>query len=76
MSGTDFVCGGVWQPDMLVGGQLRQYQMQGLKWLVSLYNNKLSGVLHRFTTCHGCFADPLASEACGRAPTFPLTTVC
>jgi ATP-dependent helicase STH1/SNF2 len=33
------------QPDMLVGGALRQYQMQGLKWLVSLYNNKLSGVL-------------------------------
>jgi hypothetical protein len=24
------------QPDMLVGGALRQYQMQGLKWLVSL----------------------------------------
>ncbi|EKX51227.1 hypothetical protein GUITHDRAFT_66145, partial [Guillardia theta CCMP2712] len=33
------------QPDMLVGGSLRQYQMQGLQWLVSLYNNKISGVL-------------------------------
>ncbi len=33
------------QPDMLVGGTLRQYQMQGLQWLVSLYNNNLSGVL-------------------------------
>ena len=32
------------QPDMLVGGSLRQYQMQGLQWLVSLYNNKISGV--------------------------------
>ncbi|KAJ1470569.1 SNF2 family N-terminal domain-containing protein [Baffinella frigidus] len=33
------------QPDMLIGGALRQYQMQGLKWLISLFNNKLSGVL-------------------------------
>ncbi len=33
------------QPEMLVGGTLRQYQMQGLQWLVSLYNNNLSGVL-------------------------------
>ena len=33
------------QPRMLEGGQLRQYQMQGLQWLVSLYNNNLSGVL-------------------------------
>lgn len=33
------------QPDMLVGGTLRKYQMQGLQWLVSLYNNRLSGVL-------------------------------
>ena len=33
------------QPDSLVGGSLRKYQMQGLQWLVSLYNNKLSGVL-------------------------------
>jgi len=33
------------QPDMLVGGTLRLYQMQGLQWLVSLYNNRLSGVL-------------------------------
>jgi ATP-dependent helicase STH1/SNF2 len=33
------------QPDILVGGQLRDYQMAGLTWLVSLYNNKLNGVL-------------------------------
>ena len=33
------------QPDMLVGGTLRRYQMEGLQWLVSLYNNRLSGVL-------------------------------
>jgi hypothetical protein len=33
------------QPDTLVGGTLRRYQMEGLQWLVSLYNNRLSGVL-------------------------------
>lgn len=33
------------QPDALVGGTLRRYQMEGLQWLVSLYNNRLSGVL-------------------------------
>jgi SNF2 family DNA or RNA helicase len=33
------------QPDSLRGGTLRKYQLQGLQWLVSLYNNKLSGVL-------------------------------
>lgn len=42
------------QPDMLMGGTLRQYQIQGLQWLVSLYNNNLSGVLADemvFTQC-------------------------
>jgi ATP-dependent helicase STH1/SNF2 len=33
------------QPSMLVGGQLKEYQMQGLQWLVSLYNNNLNGIL-------------------------------
>ena len=33
------------QPSSLKGGQLRAYQMQGLQWLISLYNNNLSGVL-------------------------------
>ncbi|ODV86386.1 hypothetical protein CANARDRAFT_27609 [[Candida] arabinofermentans NRRL YB-2248] len=28
-----------------VQGQLRDYQIQGLNWLISLYNNKLSGIL-------------------------------
>lgn len=32
------------QPDMLTG-QLRGYQLQGLQYLVSLYNNKLNGIL-------------------------------
>jgi len=33
------------QPTMLVGGDLKEYQLTGLQWLVSLYNNKLNGIL-------------------------------
>jgi ATP-dependent helicase STH1/SNF2 len=33
------------QPDMLVGGKLKEYQLAGLQWLVSLYNNNLNGIL-------------------------------
>jgi len=33
------------QPSALVLGKLRDYQMAGLQWLVSLYNNKLNGIL-------------------------------
>lgn len=33
------------QPKMLKYGVLKSYQMTGLKWLVSLYNNNLNGIL-------------------------------
>ncbi|KAJ6321298.1 hypothetical protein OIU77_011401 [Salix suchowensis] len=33
------------QPTSLHGGKLREYQMNGLRWLVSLYNNHLNGIL-------------------------------
>jgi ATP-dependent helicase STH1/SNF2 len=33
------------QPTILVGGELKAYQMDGLSWLVSLYNNRLNGIL-------------------------------
>ncbi|KAJ6722063.1 SNF2/RAD54 HELICASE FAMILY [Salix viminalis] len=33
------------QPTCLQGGKLREYQMNGLRWLVSLYNNHLNGIL-------------------------------
>lgn len=33
------------QPKMLEGGSLRHYQLGGLKFLVSLYNNKMNGAL-------------------------------
>lgn len=33
------------QPKILIGGQLKEYQLKGLQWMVSLYNNKLNGIL-------------------------------
>eukprot|EP00698_Gefionella_okellyi_P022852 TRINITY_DN7652_c0_g1_i1.p1 TRINITY_DN7652_c0_g1~~TRINITY_DN7652_c0_g1_i1.p1 ORF type:complete len:1123 (+),score=256.91 TRINITY_DN7652_c0_g1_i1:28-3369(+) len=33
------------QPTILTGGQLRDFQMVGLAWMVSLYNNNLNGIL-------------------------------
>ncbi|KAI7865257.1 SNF2 family N-terminal domain-containing protein [Spinellus fusiger] len=35
----------VCQPTMLVGGTLKEYQVKGLQWMVSLYNNHLNGIL-------------------------------
>ncbi|GAQ78262.1 putative SNF2 family DNA repair protein [Klebsormidium nitens] len=33
------------QPRLLVGGQLRSYQLEGLQWMLSLFNNNLNGIL-------------------------------
>ncbi len=33
------------QPSILVGGTLKEYQIKGLEWMVSLYNNHLNGIL-------------------------------
>lgn len=33
------------QPKMLVGGTLKEYQLKGLQWMVSLVNNNLNGIL-------------------------------
>ncbi|RHY30947.1 hypothetical protein DYB32_003909 [Aphanomyces invadans] len=33
------------QPQMLVGGDLKEYQLRGLQWMVSLYDNRLNGIL-------------------------------
>jgi SNF2 family DNA or RNA helicase len=35
----------VQQPTMMKGGQLKEYQLAGLSWLISLYNNNLNGIL-------------------------------
>ncbi len=33
------------QPNVLVGGTLKEYQIKGLQWMISLYNNNLNGIL-------------------------------
>lgn len=33
------------QPSIMVHGTLKPYQLEGLKWMVSLYNNNLNGIL-------------------------------
>lgn len=33
------------QPTILTGGKLKSYQMFGLNWMISLYNNNLNGIL-------------------------------
>ncbi len=33
------------QASILIGGNLKHYQIRGLEWLVSLYNNNLNGIL-------------------------------
>jgi SWI/SNF-related matrix-associated actin-dependent regulator of chromatin subfamily A protein 2/4 len=33
------------QPSILKGGQLRPYQLEGLQWMLSLFNNNLNGIL-------------------------------
>jgi ATP-dependent helicase STH1/SNF2 len=33
------------QSSLLTGGQLKEYQIKGLQWMVSLYNNRLNGIL-------------------------------
>ena len=42
------------QPSLLVGGTLKEYQLKGLQWMVSLYNNRLNGIL----------ADEMVSYVC------------
>lgn len=39
------------QPSLLIGGQLKEYQLKGLQWMVSLYNNRLNGILADEMVC-------------------------
>ena len=36
------------QPDLVSGGVMRGYQLEGLEWLTSLYENGLNGILGMF----------------------------
>ncbi|KAL4547969.1 hypothetical protein Ndes2526B_g07184 [Nannochloris sp. 'desiccata'] len=41
-----FNAGGIsHQPELLTGGELREYQMRGLRWMVSLRDNGMNGIL-------------------------------
>ena len=33
------------QPKCIVGGTMRPYQIEGLNWLIALYNNGINGIL-------------------------------
>ena len=33
------------QPTLVTGGELKQYQLEGVEWLASLYENGLNGIL-------------------------------
>ncbi|KAL8772646.1 MAG: hypothetical protein Q9209_002307 [Squamulea sp. 1 TL-2023] len=33
------------QPSLLIGGTLKEYQVKGLQWMISLFNNSLNGIL-------------------------------
>ena len=33
------------QPALMTGGSLKDYQIVGLQWMISLYNNNLNGIL-------------------------------
>lgn len=33
------------QPSVITGGKLREYQIQGLNWLIHLYDNGINGIL-------------------------------
>ena len=33
------------QPAIITGGKLREYQMQGLNWMIHLYDNGINGIL-------------------------------
>ena len=33
------------QPVLVTGGEMRDYQLAGMEWLISLYDNGLNGIL-------------------------------
>lgn len=32
-------------PEYIKGGQMRDYQIRGLNWMISLYENRINGIL-------------------------------
>jgi ATP-dependent DNA helicase len=50
------------QPEMLTGGALRDYQLTGVAWLASLYENGINGIL-----ADEMYAAPLPPPPLGHA---------
>lgn len=42
------------QPSVIKGGQMREYQLQGLNWLIHLYDNGINGILADEMVRHPC----------------------
>lgn len=44
------------QPSCISFGTMREYQMQGLNWLIHLYDNGINGILadEMVSSCHRC----------------------
>ena len=40
------------QPSVIKHGIMREYQMQGLNWLIHLYDNGINGILADEMVCH------------------------
>lgn len=52
------------QPDLVTGAKLRDYQLAGVQWMISLYENGLNGIL----------ADEMGLGKVSLSSTGPLTT--
>lgn len=43
------------QPSIITGGTMREYQLQGLNWMIHLYDNGVNGILaDEMVGPHGC----------------------
>lgn len=60
------------QPKMLIGGSLKSYQIKGLEWMISLYNNNVNGILADEMVCPQ-FRFLLVARVCAQ---LPLSTDC
>lgn len=55
------------QPDLVTGAKLKDYQLEGVAWMVSLYENGISGILgKRFRYFYStCANKPSAADEMG-----------
>jgi len=59
------------QPKLVTGGTMRSYQLQGVEWMISLYENGLNGILAdemglgKTLQCIALFAHLIGKNVCG-----------